>query len=140
MGSERRLNLRSEGIDPRDWLLEVIRLCRERLSTEGLATPEEVEPSPYQHLTGVVLDEIMIVAPGLLELAQDSSWKSIPGVVPALSHTAMHACPDLAFRFLLGSLTYGPQVTQKQYDRYVALGIQFEYGRLLVAGYHHLTS
>ncbi|MFF1872600.1 hypothetical protein [Kitasatospora herbaricolor] len=138
VGTERRLELRNEGIDPREWLLGVVRLCRERLRAEGLTPPEEVPASPYQHLTGDVLDEIMIVTPGLLELAQDSSWKSIPGVVPALSHAAVHACPDLAFRFLLRALTYGPQITRKQYERYVELGRRFEYGQFLVPGYEHL--
>ncbi|GAB7188570.1 hypothetical protein ATKI12_8401 [Kitasatospora sp. Ki12] len=140
VGSERRLNFRSEGIDPRDWLLGIIRMCRERLRAEGIDPSEEVAPSPYQYLTGAVLDEIMIVAPGLLELAQDSSWKSIPGAVPALSHAAGHVCPDLAFRFLLRALTYAPQITRKQYDRYVALGRQFEYGELVVDGYQHLMA
>ncbi|MFF3068878.1 hypothetical protein ACFVSN_30765 [Kitasatospora sp. NPDC057904] len=82
----------------------------------------------------------MIVTPGLLELAQDSSWKSVPGVVPALTHTAAHACPDLAFRFLLRALTYAPQITRKQYERYVELGRKFEYGEFLVPGYDHLMT
>lgn len=138
VGAERRLELRSEGIDPRAWLLRIIRLCRDRLDREGLGHPQEVPPGPYGHLTGAVLDEIMIVTPGLLELAQDSSWKSVPGVVPALTHTAVHACPDLAFRFLLRALTYGPQLTRKQYERYVELGRRFEYGEFLVGGYDHL--
>ncbi|MEV7603530.1 hypothetical protein AB0O91_39795 [Kitasatospora sp. NPDC089797] len=138
LGSERRLDLRDEGIDPRDWLLGIIRLCRDRLSAEGLTPPAEVEPNPYQHLAGAVLDEIMIVTPGLLKLAQDSSRMSVPGAVPALMHTAAYVCPDMAFRYLLGSLTYAPRITQAQYDRYEALGTQFEYGPTLVAGYQHL--
>ncbi|MFF7633056.1 hypothetical protein ACFZB9_07865 [Kitasatospora sp. NPDC008050] len=138
LGTERRLELRTEGIDPRDWLLRIIRLCRERLAGEGLDRHEEVPPSPYGHLTGAVLDEIMIVTPGLLELAQDSSWKTVPGVLPALDHTARHVCPDLAFRYLLRALTYGPQITRKQYERYVELGRRFEYGEFLVQGYEHL--
>ncbi|MED7953991.1 hypothetical protein [Streptomyces sp. BE303] len=58
--------------------------------------------------------------------------------MPALSHAAVHACPDLAFRFLLRALTYGPQITRKQYERYVELGRQFEYGQFLVPSYEHL--
>ncbi len=59
-------------------------------------------------------------------------------MVLALSHAAIHACPDLAFRFLLHALTYGPQITRKQYERYVELGRPFEYGKFLVGGYDHL--
>ncbi|WP_329578730.1 hypothetical protein OG500_09830 [Kitasatospora sp. NBC_01250] len=140
VGTERRLELRSAGIDPRDWLLRIIRLCRERLDREGIGHPQVVGRSPYEHLTGLVLDEIMIVTPGLLELAQDSSWMTVPGVVPALGHAAVHACPDLAFRFLLRALTYGPQLTRKQYERYVELGRRFEYGPFLVAGHEHLMA
>ncbi|GAA1069001.1 hypothetical protein GCM10009665_75310 [Kitasatospora nipponensis] len=140
VGTERSHDLRAHGREPAAWLQQIIGLCRGRLEKEGWSSPRSALPSPYGRLTGSVLDEITVVSAALLESALRDKWTYVPGVVPALSHVAGHACPDLAFRFLLRALTlFGPQITRGQYERYVALGAQFEYGELLVEGYDHLV-
>ncbi|MFF3836543.1 hypothetical protein [Streptomyces sp. NPDC001930] len=141
IGTERSHDLQEHGRDSEEWLRQIIELCRGRLRREGQNYPENIPPSPYRHLTGAVLDEILLVSPELLERAHREKWSSIPGTVPALHHVAEHVCPDLAFRYLLRALTlYSPPVSRSQYDRYVDLGRQLEYGELLVEGYEHLTT
>jgi hypothetical protein len=139
-GTERRHDLLEEGRDGRDWLDLLSRLCVERLGTEGPDHPRSVPPSPYAHLTGAVLDEIALVSPGLAAASLGSGRRHVPGVVPALEQVALHACPDLAFRFLLRLLAnYGPGIPRSQYERWAALGAAFEYGELMIEGYEHLV-
>ncbi|MFD0277813.1 hypothetical protein ACFVHB_28430 [Kitasatospora sp. NPDC127111] len=134
-------DLRREGHDGRDWLRRIVRFSRERLRTEDSDIEECALPSPYSHLTGAVLDEILLVSVGITEGSLHAFGGYVPGVVPALNQVAAQVCPDLAFRLLLRALAkFGPRISQGQYDRYVTLGKQFEYGELLVDGYDHLMS
>jgi hypothetical protein len=140
LGTEQRHVLRDEGREGRGWLRLVIGLYRDHLRSAAPDSPATAPPNPYLHLTGSVLDEIRLVADGMLIESLSPHRRYVPGVVPALELVAARACPDLAFRFLLQALTaFGPGISRGQYERYVALGEQFEYGELLVEGYEHLV-
>ncbi|WP_380282317.1 hypothetical protein [Kitasatospora purpeofusca] len=140
MGTHPYHDLRREGHDGRDWLHRIILLSRERLHTEGGGIVESAPPSPYGHLTGAVLDEILLVSVRVTERALGAPGGYVPGIVPALNEVATRVCPDLAFRLLLCAVDkVGLRIPRDQYDRYVVLGQQFEYGELLVDGYEHLT-
>ncbi|MDH6125931.1 hypothetical protein [Kitasatospora sp. GP82] len=141
LGTEQLHVLRDEGREGRDWLRLVIRLYREHLLAEAPpGSLTSAPPNAYVHLTGAVLDEILLVSNGMLNGSLSPQRRYVPGVVPALEQVAAYACPDLAFRFLLRALTaFGPGISQGQYERYVALGEKFEYGEFLVQGYEHLV-
>ncbi|MDI1462184.1 hypothetical protein QEZ54_14540 [Catellatospora sp. KI3] len=139
--TDRCHDLRRAGWDGREWLRRIVQLSQERLLQEREGFQARVPSGAYGHLTGAVLDEIALVAVGLLESSLRAGPRYVPGVVPALSLVATHACPDLAFRLLLRELTaYGHEVTRSQYDRYVALGASFDYGQFLVGCYDHLVA
>jgi hypothetical protein len=60
--------------------------------------------------------------------------------VPALNLVATQTSCELAFRLLLTELaSYRVEITRAQYERFLALGVQFDYGELLVEGYEHLV-
>lgn len=134
-------DLRGEGHDGRDWLRRIIRLCQDRLHTDGCATEESAPPSPYGHLTGEVLDEILRASQAITAGSLEGYGGYVPGIVPALNEVANKACPDLAFRLLLRALDkVGPHISREQYDRYIALGKRFAYGEDVVGTYDYLVS
>ncbi|MFG3001649.1 hypothetical protein [Streptomyces sp. NPDC048340] len=134
-------DLRREGHDGRDWLRRIIRLCQDRLHTDGRATEESAPPSPYGHLTGAVLDEILLASQGITEGSLRWPGTYVPGIVPTLNDVAAKTCPDLAFRLLLRALDkVGPHIPREQYDRYIALGKHFSYGEDVVGTYDYLVS
>ncbi|MFD4133726.1 hypothetical protein [Streptomyces goshikiensis] len=134
-------DLRREGHDGRDWLRRIIGLCQDRLHTDGRATGEGASPSPYGHLTGAVLDEILVASQGITEGSLRAFGGYVPGIVPALNDAAAKVCPDLAFRLLLRThAKVGPRISREQYDRYTALGKHFAYDKDVVGTYDHLMS
>jgi hypothetical protein len=138
--TEQRHVLRDEGWDGRDWLQQIVRTYRDHLLRVVPGGPFLAPPNPYVHLTGAVLDELLLVSRGMLEESLSPRRRYVPGIVPAIEQVALRACPDLAFRLLLRALSaFSPGVAQGQFDRYVELGRAFEYGELLVEGYDHLV-
>lgn len=134
-------DLRREGQDGPDWLRRITGLCRDRLHTDGRTTEESAPPSPYGHLTGVVLDEILLASQGITEGSLRWPGTYVPGIAPALNEVAAKVCPDLAFRLLLRALAkVGPRISQEQYNRYTALGKHFDYDKHVVGTYDHLMS
>jgi hypothetical protein len=140
LGSYPRHDLRLNGWNGRDWLDQVLQQCRARLTRPRRDAATDVPPSPYRHLAGVVLDEILIVAAPMTEASLNPGdtgrIAGPPGLVPALSDLATKVCPDLAFRLFLHALAcFGPRASPERYDRYKSIGRQFDYGDFLVESY-----
>ncbi|MFG3001650.1 hypothetical protein [Streptomyces sp. NPDC048340] len=134
-------DLRREGHEGSDWLRRIIRLCQDRLQTDGAAAVESAQPSPYGHLTGAVLDEILLASQGITEGSLQAFGGYVPGIVPALNDVAAKVCSDLAFRLLLRALDkVGPRISREQFDRYAALGKRFAYDADVVGYYDYRSS
>ncbi|MER5890563.1 contact-dependent growth inhibition system immunity protein [Streptomyces sp. NPDC001941] len=116
----------SWGMDPRDWLREVTRICEEHLRTVAPGY-EPVLPPPDDTLTAPVLHELALLNAEFANRSVSPAWQPVPGdaVMASLRSLAAHVDADLALRLLLLllsslSVPLGPG----QYERLKALGTQ----------------
>lgn len=122
-GTYQDLDRKRRGVDVRQWLNEVADVCAERLRQDDPAcTVAASDPAPAE-FAGAVLDEIEQAGPALHAATAESTYRSVPGVLPALRAAVAHLGPDLGFRFFLRIMfEYMVTISREQYERYRDLG------------------
>ncbi|MGA5192316.1 hypothetical protein [Streptomyces exfoliatus] len=129
------------GIDAGDWLRQIAAICAEHLQRLGESVPAAVAPQrAADSAADDVVREIQAARSALTEEIRNRRGYELEGVVPALEQVATEVDPDLGFRlFLRVMIAYWVPISRDQYDRYLAMGERFGYGRFHVDDAEFLT-